>query len=88
MPDDELPPLGFKTFFYNACSSGPHFIKNFDHGEFIYTNRACAVFEATRLFVKGTVEGKTTAEILGILETEKADGDSNKDVTTYEVKDF
>jgi hypothetical protein len=87
-PDDDLPPLRYKTFFYNACSSGPHFIKNFQHGEFIYTNRSCAVFDATPLYVKGIIEGKTTAEILQILEEANADGEFNSGVQTYEVKSF
>lgn len=87
-PGNEVPPLHYKTFFYNACSSGPHFIEKFPHGEFIYTNRLCAVFESTRLFVKGLIEKKTTAEILQVLEDENADGDGNENNTTYEVKDF
>jgi hypothetical protein len=85
-PDSDLPPvLRYKTFFYNACSSGPHFIKNFKHGEFIYTNRTCDVFMATRLFVEGLVNGKATAEILHILESEDADQHSE---ITYESKNF
>jgi len=87
-PDDDLPTLRYKTFFYNACSTGPHFIENFEHGEFIYTNRTCAVFEATPLFVEGLVQEKTTAEILQNLEIKDAAGEINKDVTTYEVKNF
>src|SRR5690606_28152841 len=44
--------LRYKTFFYNACSSGPHYVENFQHGEFVYTNRTCHVFWATLYFVK------------------------------------
>lgn len=87
-PGNDVPPLRYKTFFYNACSSGPHFIENFKHGEFIYTNRTCAVFNATRWYVKGLIEEKTTDEILHILNTENADGDDNNQNITYEVKSF
>jgi hypothetical protein len=85
-PGTDVPTLRYKTFFYNACSTGPHFIEKFDHGEFIYTNRLCAVFRATELFVKGLIEEKTTAEILGILEAADAAGEENQNVITYEVK--
>jgi hypothetical protein len=83
-PDSDLPPvLRYKTFFYNACSSGPHFIKNFDHGEFIYTNRTCHVFKATRIFIEGLLNGDTTTETLAAMEANNAD--ENAEIT-YEVK--
>ncbi len=86
-PDSDIPTtLRYKTFFYNSCSSGPHFIENFQHGEFIYTNQFCECFLATQLFVKGVLDGMVTGAILNELEAKNADG--NKDEITYEVKHF
>lgn len=85
-PKSDLPALRYETFFYNACSSGPHFIKNFEHGEFIYTNRTCDVFKATRIFIEGLLNGATTKSILNEMESQDADGKKND--TTYESKNF
>ncbi len=85
-PGDQVPKnLRYKTFFYNACSSGPHFIENFRHGEFVYTNQACAVYKGAKLFVKGIVEGKNTNQIIDILHDENA---AMKAGIVYGVKKF
>ena len=86
-PGTDVPAtLRYKTFFYNACSSGPHFIENFQHGKFVYTVGLCSVFTATQLFVKGLLDEKATDDILSDLEAEDADGNNTK--KTYDCKNF
>jgi len=67
-PNSDLPEkLNYKTFFYNACSTGPDYIENFKHGEFIYTKKTCSVQSGTKVFVQGVIEGKTTEQIIPLL---------------------
>ncbi len=88
-PGDQVPKnLRYKTFFYNACSSGPHFIENFRHGEFVYTTRTCAVYKASKLFVEEIVEGKNTSEIIDILHSENAAVADDEATIVYGVKRF
>ena len=63
-PADDLPFLGYKTFFYNACTTGPDYIENFQHGTFVFTRRPVEVYEATMIFVKGTLENKPIQQIM------------------------
>ena len=71
---DKPSPLRYKTFFYNSCSSGPGYIENFQHGDFIYTNVTCWVTLATRDFVKRTIEGWDTPNIVSEMNLNKLGG--------------
>lgn len=87
-PNSDLPEkLNYKTFFYNACSSCPDYIENFKHGEFIYTTQTCSVNLATKIFVQGVVEGKTTAQIMPLLN-QPGVGDEDPAQNIYEFKNF
>jgi hypothetical protein len=58
-PDTDLPAnLEYKTFFYNACSTGPDYIENFKHGDFVYTKDSCFVNQATKIYLQGVIDGK------------------------------
>lgn len=64
-PDDQVPkPLRYKNFFYNACSTGPHFVENFNHGVFVYTSQSCGVDLATRNFIVEFTNGKSVPDIV------------------------
>jgi hypothetical protein len=63
-PADDLPFLGYKTFFYNACTTGPDYIENFRQGTFVYTKRPCKIYDATAIFVRGIVEGDDMQTII------------------------
>jgi hypothetical protein len=74
-PKTDLPAkLGYRTFFYNACSSGVDYIENFKHGEFIYTTQSCFVHKGTKVFIQGVVEGKPAEQILPLLNTPAVGG--------------
>jgi hypothetical protein len=74
-PKSDLPAgLAYKTFFYNACSSGIDYIENFKQGDFIYTSNSCKVHLGTRVFIQGVVEGKTTEQILPLLNVPAVGG--------------
>ncbi len=67
-PKTDLPAtLGYKTFFYNACSSGVDYIENFKHGDFFYTKDTCFVHKGTQIFVQGVIEGKSSVQIKPLL---------------------
>ncbi len=89
-PKSDLPAqLRYKTFFYNACSTGIDYIENFKHGEFVYTTLTCSVHQATRIFVKGVVEGKTTAQIMPLLNAPNVGAPGNPpDDPIYEYETF
>ena len=77
-PRTDLPAnLAYKTFFYNACSSGVDYIENFKKGDFIYTKETCRVHQATRVFVQGVIEGKTTEQIMPSLNQPQIGGGEN-----------
>lgn len=87
-PKTDLPVnLAYKTFFYNACNTGIDYIENFNQGDFIYTGDSCLVLQGTRVYVQGIVEGKTTAQIMPLLNQEGVGSDEEGDVI-YEFKNF
>lgn len=86
-PKSDLPTLRYKTFFYNACSTGPHFIENFQHGEYFFTNRSCADLQATKIFVEGLILGKSNNQILDGLN-QPGVGDDEPPFNIYEIKSF
>ena len=86
-PKDDLPPLRYKRLFYNSCSSGPHFIANFEHGEFIYTNRACHVFRATQVFLEGLLNNNPINQILEDLNQPDV-GDEDPEFDIYKIATF
>ena len=74
-PKSDLPAnLAYNTFFYNACNSGIDFIENFKHGDFIFTNHSCYVHQGTKVFVQGLTEGKTTEQIIPLLNVPNVGG--------------
>ena len=88
-PDSDLPTnLRYKTFFYNACFSGLDYIENFDHGDFVYTTQTCFVSKATKVFVQGVVEGKTTKQIIPLLNSPGVGSDDVADVNIYDFEPF
>ncbi len=84
-PKSDVPILMYKTFFYNACSTGPHFINNFKHGNYVYTNKVCNVFKATQIFVQCQINREPIQICLDEMEDQEADGDDSK---TYEYESF
>jgi len=87
-PKTDLPAnLAYKTFFYNACSSGIDYIENFKQGDFVYTKQSCEVHEGTQVFVQGVIEGKTTEQIMPLLNVPDVGGGNQNDVI-YEFKRF
>ena len=87
-PKTDLPAnLAYKTFFYNACNTGIDYIENFKQGDFIYTNDSCFVLQGTRIYIQGVVEGKTTGQIMPLLNQEGVGSDEEGDVI-YDFKSF
>ena len=87
-PKDDLPqPLRYKTFFYNTCDTGLHYIENFKHGDFVYTQRACKVRKATQAFVKRLAGGKTPEQATALLDGED-NADEKTEEITYAIKKF
>jgi hypothetical protein len=87
-PGTQVPQnLRYKTFFYNACSSGPHFSENFHHGELVWTNQSCHVYLATRSFVAGIVQGKNTPAIIDDMHSQDASG-KGIGVVVYNLNNF
>lgn len=89
-PKTDLPiTLRYKTFFYNACWSGADYIENFRHGEYVYTTDSCFVSEATKVFVQGIVEGKTTEQIILLLNQDGVGAEvADPNNPVYEIKSF
>jgi len=79
--------LAYKTFFYNACNTGIDYIENFKQGDFIYTSDSCYVHQGTKVFVQGVIEGKTTEQIMPLLNIPNVGGGDEGDVI-YEFKSF
>jgi|GEM_PF-2270502 len=74
-PNEEVPAnLGYKAFFYNACSSGIYFMENFQHGEFVYTTETVAITSATKVFVEHTVSGVKVDLIVSDMVTKNLGG--------------
>ena len=87
-PKDDLPqPLRYKTFFYNTCDTGLHYIENFKHGDFVYTKRETVVQNASMSFVKRLIEGKTPEQATALLDGED-NADKETEITTYAIKKF
>ena len=86
-PKDDVPTLRYSTFFYNACSSGVHFIENFKHGKFVYTKRTCTIVRGTSSFVRSLARGKTPEEATAILDGDD-NIDSDPEFETYGIKAF
>jgi hypothetical protein len=89
-PKTDLPiTLRYKTFFYNACWSGVDYIENFRHGEYVFTTDSCFVSEATKVFVQGIVEGKTTEQIILLLNQDGVGAEvADPNNPVYEIKSF
>lgn len=84
----DLPSeLRYDTFFYNACSSGIDYIENFRHGNFLFTTDTCAVYQGTKVFVKGVIEGKTPKQIYQLLN-QPLIGSPDEGVIIYEIAEF
>ncbi len=83
-PDTQVPHLRYKTFFYNACDTGTHFIENFEHGAFVYTKDVSQVQEATTIFIQGLLEAKNLDEIIPLLNIEEVHGNGNQIIYAYE----
>lgn len=84
----DLPSkLRYDTFFYNACSSGIDYIENFRHGNFLFTTDTCAVYQGTKVFMKGVIEGKTPKQIIQLLN-QPLIGTPDEGVIIYEIAEF
>jgi hypothetical protein len=78
-PKTDVPTLRYSTFFYNACSTGAHFIANFKHGKCFYTKRTCTIDRGSGSSLKSLVRGKTPEEATAILDGEdNVDGQPNR----------
>jgi hypothetical protein len=87
-PKSDLPAnLAYKTFFYNACGTGPDYIENFKHGDYIYTNKSCFVHQGTKIYVQGVIEGKRTEQIMPLLNVPDVGGGAQGEVV-YEFERF
>ena len=87
-PSDDLPQLNYKTFFYNACDSGRHFLESIEHGDYIYTKTICRVESATKIFVEGTLNGKTNEAIITDLNQEGVGNDEDQSPNIYAIEKF
>ena len=61
----DLPPLGYQTFFYNACNTARDYGEVFQHGKVFLSN--VSIYPdaaATDSFVFGTIDGQNDADIL------------------------
>lgn len=84
----DLPSkLRYNTFFYNACSSGIDYIENFRHGNFLFTTDTCAVYQGTKVFVKGGIDGKTPRQIIPLLNQPLIES-PDEGVIIYQLEEF
>ncbi|MDA7888220.1 hypothetical protein N9A86_02405 [Akkermansiaceae bacterium] len=88
-PGDELPDLlGYKTFFYHACSSGIDYIENFQNKEFIYTTQTCFITEASWVFVNQVMDGRDGEFITNFMNDQEGLGGDDEDIDYYGFHDF
>ncbi len=86
-PSSDLPPLGYARFFYNACHTERDYTESFQHGTFVSTTDKCFVGKATKIFVQGIVEDKSTQDIMTALN-QKGVGANNPSSPIYALKNF
>lgn len=79
--------LSYKSFFYNACNTGTDYIENFRQSDFIFTHKRCWVHQATKIFVMGVVEGKSTEQIMPLLNAPNVGGGAGEGLI-YDFKRF